>query len=246
MAYGYGDAPWQSIAVGNMADGAGELAWSTGKADLKEVEWMSFIGGPSLEILVKYLDQAIAEVTIPYAPTLGAYITAADATARYAGLKAWYAARGHFWDGTGPYYLADVDLNGFTASVKNNPDFPDLADRWAKFGVAPMGEAALDGPAQVKIGAEAVFTATLTNRNTGDPYPTADVKEVKFLLYNDKGETVYVGAGVATADAGVFTLTIPADVSATLIAGTGSIEAAAVLIPVAIPAFTSLDYVVVP
>jgi len=246
MAYGYGDAPWQSIAVGNMADGAGELAWSTGKADLKEVEWMSFIGGPSLEILTKYLDQAIAEVTIPYAPTMSAYITADEAAARYAGLKAWYTAKGHFWVGSGPYYLDAVDLNGFTASVKNNPEFPDLADRWAKFGVAPMGEAALDGPAQVKIGAESVFTATLTNRNTGDPYPTADVKEVKFLLYNDKGETVYVGAGVATADAGVFTLTIPADVSAKLVAGTGSIEAAAVLIPVAIPAFTSLDYVVVP
>ncbi|MBE3118583.1 MAG: hypothetical protein IMZ50_07505 [Candidatus Atribacteria bacterium] len=245
-AYGYGEAPWQNIAVGNLADGAGELAWSTGKADLKEVEWMSFIGGPSLAILATELDAAIAANTIPYAPTMSAYITAADATARYAALKAWYTAKGHFWVGTGPYYLDAVDLNGFTASVKNNPEFPDLADRWSAFGVPPMGEAALDGPAQVKIGAEAVFTVALTNKNTGDPYPTADVKELKFLLYNDKGETVYVGAGVATADEGVFTLTIPADVSATLIAGTGSIEAAGVLIPVAIPAFTSLAYVVVP
>ena len=174
------------------------------------------------------------------------YLTADEAAARYAGLKAWFAEKGHFWVGTGPYYLDTVDLNGFTASVKNNPEFPDLADRWSSFGVAPMGEAELDGPGQVKIGAEAVFTVTLTNRNTGDAYPTADVKEMKFLLYNDKGETVYVGAGVATADEGVFTLTIPADVSATLVAGTGSIEAAAVLVPVAIPAFTSLDYVVVP
>jgi peptide/nickel transport system substrate-binding protein len=242
----HGEFAWQTIAVGNMADGAGELAWSTGKADLKEVEWTSFIGGPSLEILSKYLDQAIAENTIPYAPTMSAYLTADEAAARYAGLKEWYTARGHFIVGTGPYYLDSVDLNGFTAVVKNNPEFPDLADRWSKFGVAPMGEAALDGPGQVKIGDEAVFTVTLTNRNTGDVYPTADVKEVKFLLYNDKGETVYVGAGVATADEGVFTLTIPADVSAALVAGTGSIEAAAVLIPVAIPAFTSLDYVVVP
>ncbi len=244
--YGYGEAPWQNIAVGNLADGAGELAWSTGKADLLEVEWMSFIGGPSLAILATELDAAIAANTIPYAPTMSAYITAADATARYAALKAWYTAKGHFWVGTGPYYLDAVDLNGFTASVKNNPEFPDLADRWSAFGIPPMGEAALDGPAQVKIGAEAVFTVALTNRNTGDPYPTADVKELKFLLYNDKGETVYVGAGVATADEGVFTLTIPADVSATLVAGTGSIEAAGVLIPVAIPAFTRLDYVVVP
>lgn len=243
---GYGENAWETLAVGNLADGAGELAWSTGKADLKEVEWMSFIGGPSLEILAKYLDQAIADVTIPYAPTMSTYLTAEEAAARYAGLKAWYAAKGHFWVGTGPYYLDAVDLNGFTASVKNNPEFPDLADRWSAFGTPPMGEAALDGPAQVKIGAETVFTATITNKNSGNPYPTADVKEVKFLLYNDKGETVYVGAGVATADAGVFTLTIPADVAAKLVAGTGSIEVAAVLVPVAIPAFTRLDYVVIP
>jgi peptide/nickel transport system substrate-binding protein len=243
---GYGENSWQVLAIGNMADGAGELAWSTGKSALKEVDWMSFIGGPSLEILAKYLDQAIAEVTIPYAPTMSAYITADDAAARYAGLKAWYADKGHFWVGTGPYYLDAVDLNGFTAVVKNNPEFPDLADRWSAFGIPPMGEAALDGPAQVKIGAETVFTATITNKNTGAAYPTADVKEVKFLLYNDKGETVYVGVGVATADEGVFTLTIPADVAALLVAGTGRIEVAGVLIPVAIPAFTSLDYVVVP
>jgi len=242
----HGEFAWQTIAIGNMADGAGELAWGTGKADLKEVEWMSFIGGPSLEILDKYLDQAIAENTIPYAPTMSAYITADEAAARYAGLKAWYSKHGHFWVGTGPYYLAAVDLNGFTAVVKNNGWYPDPSDRWSAFGIAPMGEAALDGPAQVKIGEETVFTVALTNKITGEAYPTADVKELKFLLYDAQGVTVYVGAGVATADEGVFTLTIPADVSATLVAGTGSIEAAAVLIPVAIPAFTSLDYVVVP
>jgi peptide/nickel transport system substrate-binding protein len=241
-----GESSWQALAIGNMADGAGELAWSTGKADLNEVEWMSFIGGPSLEILAKYLDQAIAENTIPYAPTMSAYVTTDDAAARYGALKAWYADKGHFWDGTGPYYLDSVDLNGFTAVVKNNPEFPDLADRWAAFGTPPMGEVALDGPGQIKIGEEAVFTATLTNRNTSAAYPTADVKELKFLLYNDKGETVYIGSGEATADEGVFTLTIPADVSAKLVAGTGKIEAAGVLVPVAIPAFTSLEYVVVP
>jgi peptide/nickel transport system substrate-binding protein len=242
----YGEFSWESVAVGNMAEANNELAWGTGKADANEVEWTSYIGGPSLEILNKYLDQAIAEKTIPYEATMGAYVTADEAVARYEALKAWYEARGHFWVGTGPYFLDSVDLNGFTAVVKNNSDFVDLADRWSKFGVAPMGAAELDGPAQVKIGAETVFTVAITNRNTGEAYPTADVKEVKFLLYNDKGETVYVGAGEATADAGVFTLTIPADVAATLVAGTGSIEAAAVLIPVAIPAFTTLDYVVVP
>jgi peptide/nickel transport system substrate-binding protein len=243
--YGYGEAPWQSIAVGNMAVANKELAWGTGGADRNKVEWTSFIGGPSLEILAKNLDKAITDKTVPYAPTMGAYLTVDEAAARYTALKTWYTARGHFWDGTGPYYLASVDLNAGSAVVKNNPDYVDLSDRWSKFGEAPLAEAALDGPAQVKIGSESVFNVTLTKKSDGSAYPSTDVKEVKFLLYDDKGATVYVGAGVSSGE-GTFTLTVPTDVSAKLVAGSGRIEVAAVLIPVAIPAFTSLDYVVVP
>ena len=244
--YGYGEAPWQAIAVGNMAEANKELAWGAGQADRNTVEWTSFIGGPSLETLTKYLDQAISEKTVPFAATMGEYVTADEAGARYEALKKWYGDRGHFWDGTGPYYLASVDLNAGAAVVKNNPDYVDLADRWSAFGTAPLAEAALDGPAQLKVGQEAVFNVVLTYKNGGDPYPNADVREVKFLLYDDKGATVYVGAGVAGAEDGSFTLTVPADVAGKLVAGSGRIEVAAVLNPVAIPAFASLDYVVVP
>jgi len=241
-----GEFSWAAISVGNMAVANKELAWGTGQADRNKVEWMSFIGGPSLAILAADLDKAIAENTIPYAPTMGAYITTEQAAARYAALKAWYAAHGHFWVGTGPYYLDSVDLNAGSAVVKNNPDFLDLADRWSRFGQAPLAVAALDGPASVKIGDSVDFTATLTYKSSGDAYPSADVKEVKFLVYDAEGKTVFVGAGVATATDGVYTLTIPADVTAKLVAGTGRIEVAAVLIPVAIPAFISLDYTVLP
>ncbi len=244
--YGYGEAPWQSVAVGNLAVAAKELAWGTGQADRNKVEWMSFIGGPSLEILAKYLDQAIADKTIPYPNVMGNYVTADEAVARYTALKNWFAAHGHFWVGTGPYYLDKVDLNAGSAVVKNNPDFPDLADRWAKFGQAPLGEATLDGPSQIKVGEAAEFTATFTYKASGEAYPTADIKAVKFLLYDETGATVYVGSGEATDQDGVFKLTIPADVTAKLVAGAGKIEVAGVFIPVAIPAFASLDYVVVP
>ncbi len=243
--YGFGEAPWEAIAIGNIADANKELAWGTGKADRNKVDWTSFIGGPSLDILAKDLDQAIADKTIPYPNVLGQYITADEAVARYTALKNWYTAHHHFWDGTGPYYLDSVDLNGFTAVVKNNPDYVDLADRWSRFGEAPLGDAALDGPAQVKIGNETVFNVTVTKKN-GDPYPSADIKEVKFLLYNDKGETVYVGEGTAGSGDGQYVLTVPADVTSKLTAGSGRIEAAAVFGPVAIPAFASLQYVVVP
>jgi peptide/nickel transport system substrate-binding protein len=244
--YGYGEAPWESIALGNQATANKSLAWGAGAADRNKVEWLSFIGGPSLGLLKNNLDLAIKNNTIPFEPTLGAYITAADATARYAALKAWYTARGNFWDGTGPYYLASVDLNAGSAVVKTNPKYADPADRWSRFGEAPLAVATLDGPAQVKIGAETAFTVTLTKKSDGSPYASADVKAVKFLIYDDQGKTVYVGEGTAGGSDGVYTLTVPADVTSKLVAGTGRIEAAAVLIPVAIPAFTTLDYTVVP
>jgi hypothetical protein len=157
-----------------------------------------------------------------------------------------YEAHGNFYDGTGPYYLDSVDLNADSVVVKNNGWYPDPSDRWAAFGEAPLAEATLDGPAQIKIGEQAVFTVSLTMQASGDPYPSADIKEVMFLIYDSQGLTVYVGAGKATGTDGQYTLIVPTNVTSTLVAGSGRIEAAAVLIPVAIPAFTSLDYVVVP
>jgi peptide/nickel transport system substrate-binding protein len=241
--YSFGEASWPALAMGNLAEAGGEVAYSTGKADRNSVEWTNFVGGPSLDILNTYLDTAIAESTIPYEATLSEFVTADEAAERYANLKAWFDAHGHFWSATGPYLLDSVDLNGKTALVVNNPDFPDLSDRWAAFSNPPLAEAVLDGPAQVKVGEETVFNLAVTTQD-GDLYPAADVKEVKFLIYNDQNETVFVGEGVAGAADGEYTLTIPAD--AQLTAGAGKIEAAVVLVPAAIPAFSELEFVATP
>lgn len=240
---GLGEGSWHALAMGNAAEAAGETAYGTGKADRNSVEWTNFIGGPSLDLLSGQLATLTGESTIPYEPTLGQYITAEEAAERYANLQAWFDAQGHFWIGTGPYFLDSVDLNAKTALVKTNPDFPDLADRWAAFSTPPLAEAILDGPAQVTGGTETAFTLTVTTLD-GEPYPAADVKEVKFLVYNDQNETVFVGEGQPGAADGEYTLTIPADTE--LSAGAGKIEAAVVLVPAAIPAFASLEFVATP
>jgi peptide/nickel transport system substrate-binding protein len=41
--YGYGVAPWHTIAIGNMAEAEGKLAYSADKADEKQIEWMSIL-----------------------------------------------------------------------------------------------------------------------------------------------------------------------------------------------------------
>jgi hypothetical protein len=95
----------------------------------------------------------------------------------------------------------------------------------------------------VTVGEVTPFDLTVTDLE-GNPYPAADIKEVKFLVYNDQGETVFVGQGEAGAEEGSYILNIPAD--AELTAGAGKIEAAVVVVPAAIPAFASLEFVATP
>jgi peptide/nickel transport system substrate-binding protein len=63
------------LAIGIKAEAAKELAFSADKAKTLGVDWMNYIAGPSLEILAKYLDEAIATNYIPYAPTMGSYLS---------------------------------------------------------------------------------------------------------------------------------------------------------------------------
>ncbi|MGC1374612.1 MAG: ABC transporter substrate-binding protein, partial [Anaerolineales bacterium] len=231
-----GENSWDVLAISNMAEAAGQLAYSSDKADAKKIEWMSWIGGPSLDILAKHLDEAIAAGTIPYAPTLGQYITADQAKARYNNLKAWYGVHKHFYIGTGPYYIDQVFLTGKTVTLKNNGWFTDASDRWAKFASPKLASVQLDGPAQVKIGDTATFKVSVTYK--GSPYLSADVKQVKYLLYDATGAVLATGEATAGTGDGNYQVVLGPDVTSKLVAGSYKIEVAVVPIPVAIPAFT--------
>ena len=239
-----GENSWDVLAISNMAEAGGELAYSADKADASKIEQMSWVGGPSLDILSKHLAEAEGASLIPYEPTMSQYIKADEAKLRYDNLTQWYKDHGHYWVGTGPYYLDKVFTTEKTLVLKNNTDYPDLADRWASFSSPKMAAAALDGPAQVKVGEAATFTVTATLKD-GTPYANDDVKQVKYLLYDATGAVVTSGEATAAGD-GKYEVTLGADVTAKLAAGSDKIEVAVVPIPVAIPAYASLDFVVVP
>jgi peptide/nickel transport system substrate-binding protein len=238
-----GEDSWQILAISNLAEANKELAYTSDKADALQVEQTSWVGGPSLEILTKYLDQATGESYIPYEPTMGQYVTKEEADLRYANFKKWFDDHGHFWVGTGPYYLDQVFTTEKTAVLKNNPDFPDLANRWAMFNEPKLAESSLDGPAQVKAGDEAVFDATITFKD--QPYPQSDIKNVKYILYDATGAVADTGDATAVGD-GQYQVTLDADATSKLPAGASRLEIAVVPIPVAVPSFTSLDFVAVP
>lgn len=241
--YGFGESKWDAIAVGNLAEAAGELAYSADKSTAAKVEWTSYVGGPSLEILKKYVDQAAGESYIPYAPTMSQYVTADEAKARYDNLAKFYADHGHMIVGTGPYVMDKVFLTEKSLTLKNFTDYPDLADRWSNFGEPKLAEAQLDGAGQVKIGDEATFDVFVTFK--GEPYPQAEIKQVKYLLYNAKGEVALVGTAEFVAD-GQYKVVLTADVTAKLEAGSNKIEIAVIPLPVSVPSFTSMEFVTTP
>jgi peptide/nickel transport system substrate-binding protein len=245
--FGYGRAApsWEALALGNMADAAldpaiGELAWSTDKAGAKKVEWMSFIAGPSLTILKGYLDKAIAENYIPFVPTMGTYVTADEATLRWANLNTWYKLQGHFWVGTGPFYLNKAFPVEKSLSLLRNPDYPDSASRWAIFGTPMVAVVTVDGPAAVSIGTEAVYNVTVTFQDA--PYPTDKIDAVKYLVFDAAGAVVTQGDATAGAD-GTYTITLGTDVTAKLVAGSNKLEVVTTSLAVSIPTITDFEFV---
>jgi peptide/nickel transport system substrate-binding protein len=241
--YGLGEGSFAEIAIGNLAEENGELAYSIDKADVTEVEQLSYVGGPSLEILSKYLEQATTDSYIPFEPTLGQYITADEAKARYEALGAFYADHGHFWQGTGPYMLDGAFPTEKTLTLARFEAYPDLADRWSGYTEPKLAEAELDGPGQVVIGEEATFDLFVNFH--GEPYAQDEIKFVKYLLYNAKGEIVDIGEVEATTD-GQYSIVLSSEVTSQLEAGSNKLEVAVVPLTVAIPAFTSIEFVTAP
>ena len=135
--YDLGPGAWHNLAAAIRAEAAGELAFSQAKADQRGVPWTDFVGGDSLPILADWMNQSAAEDYIPYEPTLGGYVTQGEADARWSALQAWYAARSHFWLGTGPFYLASVDPGVPTLTLEHFGAFPDASGRWDAFAAPP-------------------------------------------------------------------------------------------------------------
>lgn len=235
-----GEGSFASYAMMNSAEAAHELAYTESKALELEVEQTSTIGGPSLEILTKHLDQLIADGTIPYEPTLGQYITKEQAIARYQALKAHFEKYGNYHQGVGPYFLKSVDLNGKSLVMAHWDQYPDLADRWSMYSAPKISDVEIDGPGQVVGGEEATFDIYVTFQ--GKPYELADIKQVKFLVYDAENNVVIISAAEAVED-GHFVITFSGEDTAKFGDGATKLEVAVISIAVAQPTFETIEFI---
>lgn len=241
--YSFGPGAWHNLAVGLLAEANQETAFTSAKATKLGVDYLNMIAGETVGILARYLEQARASNYIPYAPTLGQYITADQARERWANLTRWYQEKGHFWLGTGVLYLERAFPVEKTAHLKRFELHPDPADRWSIFAEPMIAEVEVEGPARVINGAEARFDAWVTFR--GDLYPGNLIHEVKYMVIDSRGEVVLVGTADFISD-GLYEVTLTPDQTAKLAAGSNRLEIVVVPIPVSIPTFASTTFVTTP
>jgi peptide/nickel transport system substrate-binding protein len=240
-SYGFGISPWHMITIGVMAEAEGLLTFNQPKSDRLEVEWMSYIGGPSIDILAAELETAAADNYIPYAPTMSQYVTEEEAATRWANYQDWFARKGHFYVGNGPYYLERAFAVEGTVILKHNPNYKDLADKWSGYSAPKIADVEVDGAGRVTAGSEATFDVYVTFG--GEDYPLAELDGVKFLVFDATGALAYVGDGVAVED-GLYTVTVPADVTGGLETGASRIEVIVVSKVVSIPTSSTFEFVV--
>lgn len=196
-----GPGAWHGVGLGVRAEAAGDLAFSADKAGQLGVEWANYLAGPSLGILATHLNAAAVQGYIPYEPALAPYVTGAEAAARWANLQVLYATRGHFWVGSGPFYVGDVQWDVPSLTLEHFDAFPDPAGRWDALAELPPPELAISYP----TGAPGSYLNVL-----GSGFPaggTASVAVNNHLLadvpVDDSGELAFTLA-TDEADEGVY------------------------------------------
>ncbi len=240
--YVQGPGAWHNMAIQILAETDEMLAFTSGKSDTLGVERISLIDGPSIPILADYLAQAQADGYVPYGDALAPYLGPEGAAGRYANLSAWFEDKGHFWLGTGPMYLERAFPLESTVHIRRFEDYPDLATKWEGFGEPQFAEIDLDGPGRVTIGEAATFEVFVSFRD--EVYPSEDIADVKFLLFDAVGDLVFTGDAELVAE-GLYEITLGADVTGALEVGSNRLQVAVAPIVVSVPAFDSLEFVTI-
>jgi peptide/nickel transport system substrate-binding protein len=235
--YDRGSAAWHNIVPAWLAESEGLVAWTDSKAAALEVDQANYLGGPTLEIMAAKLAEAKEAALIPYEPTLGEFITAEEAVARYENLETFIESFGHMYIGTGPFYIQRAFPVEGTLILQRYPSYPDMADKWAIFGVAPIPEVLVDGPGEVAVGDEAVFDAFIDF--AGEPYAIADLSMVTYLVFDATGALVMKGDAEAVDD-GYYTVTLD---TSELPAGSNKLAVTAVSKNVLLPVTFTFEFV---
>ncbi|MCC5811514.1 MAG: ABC transporter substrate-binding protein [Ectothiorhodospiraceae bacterium] len=236
--------PWHTLALGIRAEWAGELAFSSHRADRNRVDWMSLVAGPSLGTLDRHLEYAVEHGFLPFPGMVADYLGEEDEIGeRYQALKRWREERGHFWVGDGAFYLHSVHPVERTVVLRRSEYFQDSSDKWLRFTRPAIAELELDGPVVVERGDGVEFSLRITSE--GEPYPPDSLDSVRYLLFDGTGAMVRSGE-VEPVDGEEWRIRMDAEELEQLGTGANSLEVAVTSSRVALPSFASHVFATVP
>ena len=239
--YDQGTASWDALALGIQVESDKLATFSPDKAETLGVDRMSYIGGPTLAMLQSKLAEDVKTGYVPYAPTLGKYVPADEAIARYKNLSDWAAAHnGLLWVGTGPYYIDQVDTLASIVVTKRYADYVYPSDKWLIYSEPKLADISVSGPDTVGIGSQVTFNISLTYK--GKVYPQDEVSSIKYLVIDADGNLAFSGEETMVTDGTAF-VTLTPDQTAKLVEGSSRIEIIAVLTPVAKPSMGAFSFV---
>ncbi|UCG23257.1 MAG: ABC transporter substrate-binding protein [Chloroflexota bacterium] len=242
-SYDFGDGAWHNLAIALRGEENGGFAFTPDKSEANEIERTNLVAGPSLEVFATELAAASEEGWIPYAATMGDFISAEDAAGRYENLAEFARRYGHYYVGTGPYFLSGVFPVEGQAVLSHYPNHPDPADRWDRFGAPPVAEVEIDGDSRVVIGEEATFDVFVDFE--GEPYAVDDIDAVTYLLFDATGNQVEVGQAEAVED-GLWSVTLSADTTSGLEEGSNRLEVVVASKLLALPSLGAFQFVTAP
>lgn len=241
--YAYSDAAFQNMSLLLRLEGQGTAVFTPEKSTELTVERVSLLSGPSLDLIAGELISAQVEGFIPYAPTLGEYITADEAVARYTNLAEFARRYGHYYLGTGVYFLQGVFPVEKQAVLSHYAAHPDSADRFANFAAPPNATVDVEGDSQVTIGGEATFDIFVDYFMGA--YPVDDITSVTYLLFDANGVQVATGQAEAVED-GLWEVALDGATTELLGEGSSRIEVVVVSKLTALPALGSYQFVTTP
>ena len=232
---------WHNAALGMKVEAQGLAAFGQGKATELGVDWISYVDGPTLQMCLTELTTARMTNYIPYEPTLGQWVTEADAIERYQNLEEFAAKYNHVYIGTGPMMLTQVDSLASITVLENNPDYPFETGHY--LGVIPdspeIPNVSATGPSTVTIGEAAVFDVSITLG--GEAYSADNIEKVVYLLIDANGTVAYNGDGVVLGD-GAAQVSLTAAQTGTLASGANQLTIVVVAKTVALPGQVNLTF----
>ena len=240
--YGFGPGPWHKLAVGILGESQEAFAFSSAKSDELEVEQLSYIAGPTIALLDDFLAQATASGFVPYADAMAPFLADGEVAARYANLAAWKAQQGHYWVGSGVFYLDPRLPDRVGRAAQPQPELPRSRRPLVGLRRRARRRVEVDGPARVTIGDAATYEVFVSFAD--EAYPSADIDQVKYLVFDGTGSLATSGNATLVAE-GLYEFDLDAGVTGALDVGSNRLEIAVSSKVVALPAFDSLEFVTV-